>query len=103
MSGCDFNVVNTAMSALDYRAENRRAKSCELDFICDIEVRYGLVLEGRVEVTVAPGRVLENHRVFVADKNGKDCELDWDDFDDRVQRRINDQIFTYLDEMRLCA
>lgn len=100
---CDFKVVNTALRALDYRQENRMAKSVELDFICDVEIYYGLILEGRVEVTVCPGNVLENHKVILRDKNEKEVDVDWDDLSERAQSRINHQIQDYLVGMKLCA
>lgn len=105
MSSCFTNmeVLRHGLRALDYRKENRMAKSCELDFVCDIEVMYGLILEGRVEVTVCPGNELENHKVILRDKNEREVDVDWDDLSERAQDRINKQISDYLVGMKLCA
>lgn len=102
-----FEIMVHGMRALEHRKEERMARGYKLDFTCDVELYFGLLLEGQVEVTVTPGEEglneLDDFKVTLQDKNGKECEVDWDDLKDGAQSRIKHQIHQYLDEMKLCA
>lgn len=77
-----------------------------IDLACDVEIYPGLILRGRVEVTVeryGGETSFEDHAVFAEDKNGREQEVDWDDLSPHAQDMIERQINTYLLERRLCA